>query len=39
MHSAFGRMSGSGEGREEQTLDADGGSVRHRVGRGVTSGM
>jgi hypothetical protein len=36
---AFGRISGSGEGREEETLDADGGSVRHRVGRGVTSGM
>jgi len=36
---AIGRASGSGEGREEETLDADGGSVRHRVGRGVTSGM
>jgi hypothetical protein len=36
---SFGQMSGSAEGREEATLDADGGSVRHRVGRGVTSGM
>jgi hypothetical protein len=36
---SFGQMSGQGEGREEATLDADGGSVRHRVGRGVTSGM
>jgi hypothetical protein len=36
---SFGQMSGPGEGREEATLDADGGSVRHRVGRGVTSGM
>jgi hypothetical protein len=36
---AFGQMTGAGEGREEATLDADGGSVRHRVGRGVTSGM
>lgn len=36
---SFGQMTGAGEGREEATLDADGGSVRHRVGRGVTSGM
>ena len=36
---SFGQMTSSGEGREEATLDADGGSVRHRVGRGVTSGM
>jgi hypothetical protein len=36
---SFGQMASSGEGREEATLDADGGSVRHRVGRGVTSGM
>jgi hypothetical protein len=33
------QMSGPAEGREEATLDADGGSVRHRVGRGVTTGM
>ena len=37
--SSFGQMSGGGEGREEQTLNTDGGSVPHRVGRGVTSGM
>ena len=36
---SFSQMTGSGEGREDATLDADGGSVRHRVGRGVTSGM
>ena len=36
---AFGSISGPGEGREEATLDTDGGSVRHRVGRGVTTGM
>jgi hypothetical protein len=35
-----GQISGPGEGRAEATLDADGGSVRHRVGRGaVSSGM
>jgi hypothetical protein len=34
---SFGQISAPGEGREEETLDADGGSVRHRVGRGVTS--
>lgn len=36
---SFGQMTGGGEGREEQTLNTDGGSVPHRVGRGVTSGM
>ena len=30
-------FTGSGEGRIEQTLDRDGGSVPHRVGRGVRS--
>jgi hypothetical protein len=30
-----GQISGPGEGRPEATLDSDGGSVRHRVGRGV----
>ena len=30
-------LTGAGEGRAEQTLDNDGGSVPHRVGRGVTS--
>ena len=34
-----GQLTGSGEGREEDTLNTDGGSVRHRVGRGVVSGM
>jgi hypothetical protein len=34
-----GQMTGAGEGREEQTLNTDGGSVPHRVGRGVVSGM
>jgi hypothetical protein len=34
-----GQLTGSGEGREEETLNTDGGSVRHRVGRGVVSGM
>jgi hypothetical protein len=32
---SFGQMTGAGEGRQENTLDTDGGSVRHRVGRGV----
>jgi hypothetical protein len=32
-----GQMTGPAEGREEATLDNDGGSVRHRVGRGVVS--
>lgn len=32
-----GQLSGAGEGRDEATLDSDGGSVRHRVGRGVVS--
>lgn len=36
---SFGQISGAGEGREEETLNTDGGSVRHRVGRGVVSGM
>jgi hypothetical protein len=30
-----GQLTGAGEGREEATLDTDGGSVRHRVGRGA----
>jgi hypothetical protein len=30
-------ITGAGEGRTEDTLDSDGGSVRHRVGRGVIS--
>ena len=37
---AFGggtNMTGPGEGAEEATLDRDGGSVRHKVGRGVVS--
>ena len=34
-----GQLTGAGEGREEDTLNTDGGSVRHRVGRGVVSGM
>ena len=35
-----GQISGTGEGRPEATLEPDGGSVRHRVGRGVVpSGM
>ena len=34
-----GQITGEGRGREEQTLNPDGGSVRHRVGRGVVSGM
>lgn len=32
-----GQLSGAGEGRDEATRDTDGGSVRHRVGRGVVS--
>ena len=32
-----GQLTGSGEGRDEATLNTDGGSVRHRVGRGVVS--
>ena len=36
---SFGQISGAGEGREESTLNTDGGSVTHRVGRGVVSGM
>ena len=34
-----GQLSGEGQGRDEETLNTDGGSVRHRVGRGVVSGM
>ena len=34
-----GQMTGAGGGREEATLNTDGGSVPHRVGRGVVSGM
>ena len=34
---SFGQMTGPAEGRDEATLDNDGGSVRHRVGRGVVS--
>ena len=35
-----GQISGPGEGKAESTLESDGGSVRHRVGRGVVpSGM
>ena len=30
-------LTGSGVGRSEETLDNDGGSVRHSVGRGVIS--
>jgi hypothetical protein len=30
-------MTSQGAGRREQTLDRDGGSAPHRVGRGVTS--
>jgi hypothetical protein len=31
------QMSGGGQGAEEATLERDGGSVRHKVGRGVIS--
>lgn len=34
-----GQLTGRGAGRSEATLDNDGGSVPHRVGRGVVSGM
>ena len=30
-------FTGAGRGRVEETLDSDGGSVRHSVGRGVIS--
>src|SRR4051812_44560469 len=30
-------MSGPGEGQDESSLETDGGSVRHKVGRGVIS--
>ena len=33
--SGHGQLTGPGMGREDETLDPDGGSVRHRVGRGV----
>jgi hypothetical protein len=35
--SGHGQLTGSGEGRVDETLDPDGGSVRHRVGRGAVS--
>ena len=31
------QMSGGGQGQDESTLERDGGSVRHHVGRGVIS--
>jgi hypothetical protein len=31
------QMTGGGEGHEEATLERDGGTVRHKVGRGVIS--
>jgi hypothetical protein len=31
------QMSGGGQGHEESTLERDGGTVRHKVGRGVIS--
>ena len=31
------QMTGGGEGQPEATLERDGGSVRHKVGRGVIS--
>jgi hypothetical protein len=34
---AGANISGPGEGQEEATLETDGGSVRHKVGRGVVS--
>ena len=34
---AAANISGPGEGVDEATLDNDGGSVRHKVGRGVIS--
>ena len=34
---AIHNLTGAGEGQREETQDADGGSVGHRVGRGVTS--
>ena len=33
--SGEGQLTGPGEGRDEATMDSDGGTVRHRVGRGV----
>src|SRR2546430_12369523 len=40
LNSERGRMqtlTGEGEGERQETLDSDGGSVTHRVGRGVTT--
>lgn len=34
---AMQNITGPGEGQTEATLDTDGGSVSHRVGRGVVS--
>jgi len=34
---AIHNLTGAGEGQREETQDFDGGSVGHRVGRGVTS--
>jgi hypothetical protein len=34
---AIHNLTGAGEGQREETQDSDGGSVGHRVGRGVTS--
>ena len=40
LNRSFGQggqnLTGAGEGTEQATLDNDGGSVKHRVGRGVT---
>jgi hypothetical protein len=39
LNSGRGRMqtlTGEGEGQREETLDSSGGSMPHRVGRGVT---
>ena len=33
----MGTLTGPGRGVREKTLDSDGGSVSHAVGRGVTS--
>ena len=33
--SGHGQLTGPGMGREDETLETDGGSVRHRVGRGA----
>ena len=34
---AIQNLTGEGQGQREETQDFDGGSVGHRVGRGVTS--